>query len=295
MPWPQVFALIVLTNLASSLGFARSQARAAVSGVFALASLVLPLAAEGPPMALGMLAMASLLAPFRWLDLMRDRRAHPAWLRVWFWVTPFDVRRAGRIPPRFEPRQLAAIVGFLALFGAALAVVAHVGAPAAALDWTVRWLAGAVVVYAMVDATVRLITVGYQAAGFRIPAIHDNPILSRTLAEFWGVRWNQAVHGLLLDHCFRPLARRRLARLGVFAAFVGSALLHAWLVFSALRDVRMTAVMSAFFVVQGLLVLLERVLRVGRWRSSLARAWTIGWMLVTTPMFVEPLLRVFGV
>lgn len=294
MPWPITFALLLLTNLASAVAFAKSPGRAALSAVLALTSFLLAPLGEGPPMARGMLAMAGLLAPIRWVDLIRDRLAQPVWLRMWFFTTPFDVRRVVRAPPQLETRQLAIIVGFWALFGAGLAAAAHVGPPTTPVAWALRWLAGAVVVYAMVDATSRLIALGYRAAGFRIPAMHDNPILSRTLVEFWGERWNRAVHGLLHQHCFQPLARRRRARLGVAAAFVASALLHAWLVGVALRDVRMTAVMTAFFLVQGVLMLLERALGVARWRPALGRAWTIGWMLLTTPMFVEPLLRVFG-
>jgi hypothetical protein len=294
MPWPITLALIVLANVASAISFGKAPVRALLSAALALTSFLLALTGEGPPLAGAMLAMASLLAPFRWLDLTRDRRDHPMGLRLWFYVTPFDVRRVVRVPPKVELGQVAIIVGFWSLFAVALAVVSHVGAPTSSLAWAMRWLAGAVVVYAMVDATSRLIVVGYRAGGFRIPTMHDDPILSRTLTEFWGERWNRAVHGLLDAHCFRPLARRRFARLGVVAAFVGSALLHAWLVFVALRDARMTLLMAVFFLAQGALMLLERALGVARWRPALGRAWTVGWMLVTTPLFVEPLLRVFG-
>jgi hypothetical protein len=48
--------------------------------------------------------------------------------------------------------------------------------------------------------------------------------------------------------------------------------------------------MGAFFVAQGVLLLAERALRVSRWPSTLARAWTISCFLLTGPLFVEPML-----
>ncbi len=269
--------------------------RLLASAVFALASVLTPLFTVGPPAALGLLAMCSLLAPFRWLDLARDRRTHSGWVRVWLFVSPFDVRRVVPTPRRLDPARVAQVLGFALLFFVALTAVEHVGPPSRAGQWALRWLAGAVVVYAMVDCTAGLVSLGYEAAGLRIPEIHRAPILSTTLAEFWGERWNRSVHGILDQHCFRPLARRRLARAGVVAAFVASAALHAWLIVVSLRDGWWTAGMFAFFVVQGLLVLLERALRVARWRPAAGRIWTAAWMLVTTPLFVEPVLLVFGV
>jgi hypothetical protein len=51
--------------------------------------------------------------------------------------------------------------------------------------------------------------------------------------------------------------------------------------------------MTAFFLIHGLLVLLERLLRQRSWPRWAQRSWTLGWLAISSPLFVEPLLAVF--
>ena len=48
---------------------------------------------------------------------------------------------------------------------------------------------------------------------------------------------------------------------------------------------------GAFFLLQAPIVMLEAKLRSSRWPAPLAHAWTLGWLLVTSPLFVAPVLR----
>ena len=130
--------------------------------------------------------------------------------------------------------------------------------------------------------------------GLHAPPVQSTPVLSRSIAEFWGRRWNGAVGGWLRKHCFLPLARRRHARLGVLASFGASGALHFWPVLIA-AGTAPAAAMGLFFVIHGGLVLLETRLGVSRWAPARARAWTVTAMLVTSPLFAIPVLLACGV
>ena len=56
----------------------------------------------------------------------------------------------------------------------------------------------------------------------------------------------------------------------------------------------MSVVWGAFFFVQPLLILLERRMKVRRWRPAAARGWTLSALAVTCPLIVEPMLQIFA-
>lgn len=93
--------------------------------------------------------------------------------------------------------------------------------------------------------------------------LHHCPLLSVSLAEFWGVRWNPVI-GKQLQECFylptRSLFRKQpiVARiLAMFMTFTGSAVLHAWPVFLGTFDAQKAMDMGSFFVFMGVAVLIE--------------------------------------
>lgn len=156
-----------------------------------------------------------------------------------------------------------------------------------------RVLVGATSAYFIVDGCARLAETIADATGFPIGDIHDAPIRAGTVAEFWGRRWNRAVHRLLSDDAFRPVAKRFGVAAGVMAAFFASAVLHL-VPISVAFDVRWGLVMGAFFVAHGIIVLVEAKLGVARWPKVVRHAWTLSWFAVTMPLFVEPMLRSMG-
>jgi hypothetical protein len=157
----------------------------------------------------------------------------------------------------------------------------------------VRWLLGVAFVYCGLDAVTGLVRLGYLLGGLETPTMHRTPILSRTLMEFWGQRWNRPVHGWLKAHCFDWLARRRLAAWGVIAAFAGSGLLHFFLtVVSTTMWPALAA--AAFFLVQAALVWFERKLAVSRWPDAAARVWTFSAIVLPSPLLIEGTLQSLG-
>ena len=266
-------------------------------GGSAVSFLALPLPLLMPdvaPLVRFVLGLGLGVACLRTIDLVRERNERSVALRIRHVALPIDTRRLRAAPATFERRHavVAVVVGALALasFG-----VIHELAPVAAGPGSValRWGAGLVFAYAITDFVYALGTVGFHAVGVQVYELHRAPALARSVQEFWGERWNRTISAWLGEHCLRPLARRRMARLGVLASFGVSALLHAYLVLVSIGG-PMVLLMLGYFLVQGALVLVEMRLRVTKWRPLAGHAWTVGVMVATSPMFIEPMLRVLG-
>lgn len=242
----------------------------------------------------GIFAMLVTVSLGRALDLARRPAGLSFWGRVAMLTALFDVRAATRCSSRYDGPETLWFLAHLALAWLAWTAVFEF---APGLDawghWTLRWGAGLVLCYASVETVHAWVLMIYRGFGLGFPRINDRPILSTTLGEFWGRRWNRAVSGWLHDNFFLPLARRRHARLGICAAFAGSTALHFWFAWIPL-DAVAGALMASFFVIHGVGLLLERRGGVARWGPNARRAWTAAWIVVPSPLFVEPALRLFA-
>ena len=75
------------------------------------------------------------------------------------------------------------------------------------------------------------------------------------------------------------------------AAFTVSAALHVYCALPPLGPA-WAGVMGAFFLVQGAAVVLERATGApSGWPRPAQHAWTLVWLLASSPLFVEPFLR----
>jgi len=289
------FAVAVAVWFVCVLGAAawsgRSDAARGNTRLWGVGALVSPLLIP-PTWVAGrvMLAAFGLLALGRSLDLVRRSAGLSFWGRVWLLTALFDVREAQRRRPSFDVREAGWLLVHLIAFRLAwLSVFEYAGADA----WVMRWGLGAVVVVALVESVQSILLIAYAGLGVALLRVNDYPIVSTTLAEFWGRRWNRVVSGWLADNLFFPLARRRRVTLGICAAFAGSTALHFWFAWVPL-DLVGGAMMAGFFVVQAIGMLLERRLGVVRWPSGLRRVWTFAWLLLPSPLFIEPALRMLS-
>jgi hypothetical protein len=266
-------------------------------GLLVVAS-VLPLAWMVPPehtLVRSVLALATVFPCLRAVEMMREKKSRPTGMRMWQAMEAMDTRRIVRGPSLFDGAALTRVLSHAAVFGlGALAFAFVLPRFSGAAHVIARALFGLVCCYALSDAAYSGITFVYGLFGLKMYPLHIHPIAARSVKEFWGERWNRTVNLMLFDLCLRPLARRGMTKLGIFAAFVVSALLHAYLVVISL-DAKMTLLMLGYFLVQGLLVLVEVKLKVPKWSPVAGHAWTIFWMVLTSPGFVEPAMRIAGV
>lgn len=190
-----------------------------------------------------------------------DPSKHPAKpnAREWLWATVKTTLGvvlmwvvAGRIPD-----QLFLLQGWTGLFG--LIFLLHFG-------------------------SFHLIALFWQAMGIDAQPIMSKPILSKTLSEFWGKRWNLGFRQLAHDLVFGPLYKR----IGVAAAgllvFVASGLIHDLVISLPARGGY--GLPTGYFILQGLGVTLERS-RLGR-RMGLQKglvAWIFLVLVTGAPAF----------
>ena len=294
-PAPQAaawFALQVGLMIAGALLAGPATGRRVASLAPLLACMLLPLLAPLPPLSRALLACMGMLGMLKILQLDFEPRwsaHHP----VWHGLSPFDVSTARPAASRFDGRLFALLVVHALLL--ALVVAALVQLPAQDSTWRAAWrlVLGAAFVYCAMETGTEGLRFGHRLFGVEVPPIQQAPVLSRSVGEFWSRRWNRPVSAWLNEYAFLPIARRRKPLLALLVAFSVSAAFHAWLYYAAL-GLRAAASAAAFFLLQAPVVMLETKLRVARWPGPVARAWTLGWLLLTSPLFVEPLLQGLG-
>jgi hypothetical protein len=240
------------------------------------------------------LAALGILGFGRSLDLARRSGGLSFAGRVWMMVALFDVRELERAPPRFDRREAAWLLAHLLAFAGAFVLAFELAPTLAGVgSWLLRWSAGLVTCYALTESIHSVLWLGYRGLGLKLPRVNDYPIVSTTLAEFWGRRWNRAVSGWLNDNLFFPLARRRKPELGILAAFAGSTALHFWFAWVPL-DLGAGLMMAGYFVVHAAAMLLERSLGVSLWPPALRRSWSWAWVVLPSPLFIEPALQLLA-
>lgn len=195
----------------------------------------------------------------RVLDLTRDVRDRTFGHRLWHVFAVIDSRQTTWASPALEVVALKKALSYatLALVGFTIAIDV---APYATGGWYwfLRWVGGALFFYCLADAVEGGVRVLYRAVGVVVPRQHVTPIVSLSVQEFWGKRWNRAVGAWLRAHCFLPFARRGQVRTGLVAAFCASAVFHAYFTLVAVGWV-MAVAMLVFFLIQGVFVLLSFV------------------------------------
>ena len=231
-------------------------------------------------------ALGSVIA-MRVLDLALDRRPWSAGMRLWLFTGVVDVREALPAPRRVDPLSFVVIALYLGLAGFGW-WVAHLHPDVQLL----RWVGGVLVIYGLADAACGFAVPVYALAGRRIPRQHHAPILATSVGAFWSRHYNLNVSRFIARHFHRPLARRGRPRLGLLVGFGVSAIAHVVIAWLPL-DIAMALSMGAFFCVQGVAAAIERSWPAfARLPAAIRRAWTIAWLLVPSPLFVEPFLRI---
>jgi hypothetical protein len=198
--------------------------------------------------------------------------------------------------PREFPVQTLVLGGAMASVSvASFLLAARIAAPTTpyALAGWPRWLVVAVGGYFFLEGFGRIWLLPLRAFGWDHRPMQRSPVRSRTLAEFWGVRWNTAVSGWLRRMLFEPLARRGAPRLGMMASFAVSALLHMYMSLAA-AGVVVALWMCAFFLLHGVASLVELRLGLRRVRGPAPRVFTWAVFVATIPLFAESFLRGFG-
>ena len=277
-----------LVLVAAGLLAAGKPAFRTLAVILATLSTALPLLVPGLPFVRLVAAIAAAAGLARTVDLSREHPSRPVGARLLQVLVAVDWRKAQRTRARLDPR--GAVRTLLHAVGAVLAVLAVYEARMRSLLLPGS-LAAAIAIWATAEAVSTLVPVLVQLTGWTLPALHDRPIESKRLSELWGSRWNLTVTRWLHSNVFVPVARRRGVSAGSLAAFAVSAAFHAYMAYAGGGPV-LALWMGSFFLVQAVLMSIERALHVERWSSVAARTWMFAGMLLPSPLFSEPLIAI---
>jgi len=217
------------------------------------------------------------------------RKPPPAGARGFFWICPLPaVESVARVTPvgkgAFFPtmaRCSLAVVGFLAahwLLWRAGRMLGWNGVGLSYLATPLVWLG--------TGSFASLAQLIYLPAGRLLPAVHDNVLASRGVAEFWGRRWDVWMSDWFRQVIFRPMRRR--PTLAVAVVFLVSGVVHEFVINLGLWLVtgrNQFGSMMAYFGLQAAGLFAERA-----WLAEhprLKRAWA--WIVVVgpAPLFVN--------
>ncbi len=142
------------------------------------------------------------------------------------------------------------------------------------------WAAMGGLINGMHFGAFHLLACYWQRRGRRAPLVMDRPLASRTLAEFWGRRWNTAFHILGERLVFRRLVRKCGAVRAMLTVFLVSGLVHDAVITLPARAG--WGLPTLYFLLQGAGVMTER-----RWRLR-SRAWVWGVTGLPLPLCFPP-------
>ena len=259
----------------------------------AVALLMVPITLkERPPISYVTLTIAAIVT-LRVIDLSVERPSRSTASRVLHTFIPFDTRLATLCRPHFNGAQIVETVAWAVLSYVAFAAAAYSPVSTVVKYYAVRWSFGLLWVVALFETISLSISAISLLFGAEVPPLHDAPYKARSLREFWSVRWNKLVGRWLREHCYAPLARRGYERLALTASFAASAAIHLYIV-SVLLDVRWGFTMATLFLCQVPLLFAEDALGIRRRSTIVGRIWTLGALILLSPLFTEPALLIFG-
>jgi len=179
-------------------------------------------------------------------------------------------------PTNQVPRWLAPAFKTLAGAGSVWFV-----APAISPDaWLLRGWMGMIGIIMMLHfGTFHLLALALQGAGLNARPNMQAPLLARSLADFWGNRWNTAFNVLAHRYGFRPLKPHIGPRAALAVVFLISGLLHEVVITLPARGGY--GLPTVYFALQAAGILLERLplLRHRLWLRRL-----FAWLVLIAPL-----------
>src|SRR5688572_16666478 len=121
------------------------------------------------------------------------------------------------------------------------------------------WVGLMGMVFILHFGTFHLASLAWRSVGIQAVPLMKAPILSATLGELWGRRWNLGFHDVARDMVFEPLAPKVGSKVAALAVFLASGLVHDLVI--SVPAGGGWGLPTAYFLLQGAGVLLERKLR----------------------------------
>lgn len=140
-------------------------------------------------------------------------------------------------------------------------------------EFSQGWIGMVGLVFVLHFGLFHLLSCGFRAVGIKAVPLMDWPILSTSVAEFWGRRWNRAFRDLTHRFLFLPNRKAWGPTAALAVGFVVSGLVHDLVI--TVPAGRGQGLPTVYFSLQAVGLLAERT----RWAQSLGLGrGIIGWM-----------------
>ena len=146
--------------------------------------------------------------------------AHDRAAFVFLWPG-FDAKAFIRMAKTEIPLALRGSVNLFIGIGLIWMVARQVAEPFAA-----TWIAMVGLILAMHCGLFTLLAAGWRKRGRDVMPLMDAPLLTASVTEFWGKRWNHAFRDVAHAILFKPVTRKWGALAGMWAVFIASGLVH---------------------------------------------------------------------
>jgi hypothetical protein len=173
---------------------------------------------------------AVIFALCKWVTWQFTPTPHvPVWRHVAYLVLWPGLDARAFLDPRLLPREAGpgAAEWAFSLAKIAFGVVLVWGiSPRVECEYARAWVGMAGIVFVLHFGLFHLLSCAWRAVGVDAKPLMNWPLLSESVSEFWGKRWNLAFRDITHRFLFRPLAARGFARGGLLAVFVFSGVVH---------------------------------------------------------------------
>jgi hypothetical protein len=242
------------------------------------------------------LLAVSVYASLKWLTFVDYVTTHEASMSrslgyLFLWPGMNAGAFFGEHPPRVASFDEMLFVGLKIAFGVALFFGA---APAlvSVSPFFAAWAALTGLYFLLHSGSFHALALYWQAEGRHAELLMHWPVLSATVGDYWGRRWNTAFRDLAQRYVFRPLVRTQGSARATMAVFLASGIIHDLAISVPARGG--WGLPTLFFLLQGCGVLFERS-ALGK-RIGLGHGWrgrVFAWIVVLGPaplLFHRPFL-----
>jgi alginate O-acetyltransferase complex protein AlgI len=294
MPLFAAVGLLLAAAAAVAL-FSRTARAAQVMFLFTLTMLPLPWLVRAPYQGRVAFAFAAGFLFISSADFASGRRPSRFLRRFLYIIGTVGLIDAMSFAPtarRFEPRAALRSVAAAAIAASAMILWNVASSLPPVFRMPLRIVLAAAMILAFTEFSTELVRLIAAGCGARFDPLHDHPVCSRSVTEFWSRRWNLLGGRWFRQHAFLPLRRRGVvfALIGTFAL---NAAMHVYLI-AAVVPLRWMLYCAAFFLAQPLLIIVERLLRIRSWPAIAAHLWTIAVLTALLPLVLTPLLAALG-
>ncbi len=216
-------------------------------------------------------------------------RAEGGWRAVnpafFGWIgTDAAAFRYDRAPAAEQPRILAPLAFIVAGLTLALAIL-----PGVSYTLAIGWLGVTAMLCLFHFGAFAILAEIWRKLGFPVEPIMRAPWAAKSLADFWGPRWNRAFSGWARVCVFRPLVRRLGIVRGTLAGFFASGIAHELVISLPARGG--FGLPTAYFLLQAAGLLAQR-----RFPALRGRFATLTMVLLPAPILFHPTFieRVFA-